>query len=216
MNCLVIAATVFEIKPLLEWLQKEENPNPALQIDVLITGIGLTATTYALQKQLSFKKPHLVIQAGVGGCFLNEAPLGKVFLIQKETIADQSVIELDKLKTLFDLALVPADQYPYKNRWLINGNPLLKKIRLPKVKGISVNEITTDLRKVKLYQKQFAPVIESMEGAALHYVCLQENIPFLQLRSTSNYIAERNKKNWNMQQSIVNLNKELLKILQSL
>lgn len=216
MNCLVIAATVFEIKPLLEWLQKEEKINPALEIDVLITGIGLTATTYALQKQLSLKKPQLVIQAGVGGCFNNEAPLGKVFLIKKETIADQSVIELDKLKTLFDLALVPADQFPYQNRWLANENPLLKKIRLPKVAGISVNEITTDTRKVKLYQKQFNPVLESMEGAALHYVCLQENIPFLQLRSTSNYIAERNKKNWNMQQSIVNLNKELLKILKSL
>jgi futalosine hydrolase len=216
MNCLVIAATVFEIKPLLEWLQREEKINPVLEIDVLITGIGLTATTYALQKQVNLKKPHLVIQAGVGGCFHKEEPLGKVFLIQKETIADQSVMELDKLKTLFDLTLVPADQFPYKNRWLVNENPLLKKIRLPKVAGISVNEITTDPRKVKLYQKQFNPVVESMEGAALHYVCLQENIPYLQLRSTSNYIAERNKKNWNMQQSIVNLNKALVKILQSL
>jgi futalosine hydrolase len=216
MNCLVIAATAFEIKPLLEWLQKEEKTNPSLEIDVLITGIGLTASTYTLQKQLSLKRPHLVIQAGVGGCFRKEEPLGKVFLIQKETIADQSVIELDKLKTLFDLALVPADQFPYKNRWLVNENPLLKKIRLPKVAGISVNEISTDPRKVRLYQKQFNPVVESMEGAALHYVCLQENISFLQLRSTSNYIAERNKKNWNMEQSIVNLNKALVKILQSL
>lgn len=213
MNCLVIAATAFEIKPLLECLQRGKKINPKLEIDVLVTGIGLTATTYSLQKQLSIKKPSLVIQAGVGGCFNKEAPLGKTYLIQKETIADQSVIELDKLKTLFDLALVPADQFPYKNRWLVNENPLLKKIRLPKVAAISVNEITTDPHKVTLYQKQFNPIIESMEGAALHYVCLQENIPFLQLRSSSNYITERNKKNWNMQQSIVNLNKELLKVL---
>ena len=216
MNCLVIAATAFEIKPLLDWLQKGEKLNSKLEIDILITGIGLTATTYSLQKQLILKKPSLVIQAGVGGCFDKKTPLGKVYLINKETIADQSVIELDKLKTLFDLSLVPADQFPYTNRWLVNNNPLLKKFRLPKVAGISVNEITTDPRKVRLYQKQFAPVIESMEGAALHYVCLQENIPFLQLRSTSNYIGERNKKNWNMQASISNLNKELLKILQSL
>lgn len=216
MNCLVIAATAFEIKPLLEWLPRAEKLNSTLELDVLITGIGLTATTYSLQKQLNLKKPSLVIQAGVGGSFHKKAALGKVYLIKKEAIADQSVIELDKLKTLFDLSLVPADQFPYTKRWLVNNNPLLKKIRLPKVVGISVNEITTDPRKVRLYQKQFAPVIESMEGAALHYVCLQENIPFLQLRSSSNYIGERNKKNWNMQASIINLNKELLKILQSL
>jgi futalosine hydrolase len=35
-----------------------------------------------------------------------------------------------------------------------------------------------------------------MEGAALHYTCLMEKIPFMQLRSISNYIAERDKSKW--------------------
>ena len=36
-----------------------------------------------------------------------------------ETIADQSVIELNKLKTLFDLKLVPQDQFPLNGAgWL--------------------------------------------------------------------------------------------------
>jgi len=52
-----------------------------------------------------------------------------------------------------------------------------------------------------------------MEGAALHYVCLMENIPFLQIRSISNYIGERNRKNWNMMDSIVNLNQALASII---
>ena len=56
-------------------------------------------------------------------------------------------------------------------------------------------------------------MVESMEGAALHYVCLKEKIPFLQIRSVSNYIGERNKKNWNMKESIANLNLELIKII---
>jgi futalosine hydrolase len=55
-----------------------------------------------------------------------------------------------------------------------------------------------------------------MEGAALHYVCLMEKIPFLQIRSISNYIGERNKKNWNMKESIINLNKELIRLLEQL
>ena len=62
----------------------------------------------------------------------------------------------------------------------------------------------------------FEPVTESMEGAALHYVCLMENIPFVQIRSISNYIGERNKKKWNMMDSINNLNIELIKLLKML
>jgi futalosine hydrolase len=79
-----------------------------------------------------------------------------------------------------------------------------------------VNEITTSKQKVQFYKKYFNPVIESMEGAALHYICLMEHIPFIQLRSVSNYIAERNKKYWNMKESIINLNNELINLLKNL
>ena len=209
MNCLIVAATPIEITPFLGYFKSSNIKN----IDVLITGIGLTATTYSLMRQLRLNKPDLVIQAGVGGCFDTSIPLGQVVVVKQEAIADQSVIELNQLKTLFDLKLVPQDQFPFKKGWLINNNEVLKKTSLRKVKGISVNEITTSKQKVKFYNETFNPVVESMEGAALHYVCLMEKIPFIQLRAVSNYIAERNKKNWNMKESITNLNKEIIKLL---
>jgi len=209
MNYLIVAATPIEITPFLGYFKSSNIKN----IDVLITGIGLTATTYSLMRQLRLKKPDLVIQAGVGGCFDTSIPLGQVVVVKQEAIADQSVIELNHLKTLFDLKLVPQDQYPFKKGWLINNNEVLKKPSLRKVKGISVNEITTSKQKVKFYNETFNPVVESMEGAALHYVCLMEKIPFIQLRAISNYITERNKKKWNMKESITNLNKEIIKLL---
>jgi len=214
MNILVTAATSIELTPFLEQFRKQDAPFFHDQdIDVLITGIGLTATTYSLSKYLQVKRPDLVIQAGVAGCFDVSIPLGTVFAIKQEAIADQSVIELNQLKTLFDLNLVPQDQYPFSKGWLVNKNDTLKKTKLKKVRGISVNEITTSKKKVAFYKEHFEPVVESMEGAALHYVCLLEKISFIQLRSTSNYIAERNKKNWNMKESIINLNRELTRLL---
>jgi len=209
MNYLIVAATPIEITPFLGYFKSSNIKN----IDVLITGIGLTATTYSLMRQLRLNKPDLVIQAGVGGCFDTSIPLGQVVVVKQEAIADQSVIELNHLKTLFDLKLVPQDQFPFKKGWLINNNEVLKKTSLRKVKGISVNEITTSKQKVKFYNETFNPVVESMEGAALHYVCLMEKIPFIQLRAISNYITERNKKKWNMKESITNLNKEIIKLL---
>ncbi|MBP9103213.1 MAG: futalosine hydrolase [Chitinophagaceae bacterium] len=212
MNCLIVAATPIEITPFLGYFKSSNIKN----IDILITGIGLTATTYSLMRQLRLKKPDVVLQAGVGGCFDTSIPLGQVVVVKQEAIADQSVIELNQLKTLFDLKLVPQDQFPFKKGWLINNSEVLKKTTLKKVKGISVNEITTSKQKIKFYTETFNPVVESMEGAALHYVCLMENIPFIQLRAVSNYIAERNKKNWNMKESILNLNKEIIKLLNNL
>ena len=52
-----------------------------------------------------------------------------------------------------------------------------------------------------------------MEGAALHYVALQEKIPFLQMRSLSNFVGERDKSKWVMDIVIVNLNIELERII---
>ena len=109
---------------------------------------------------------------------------------------------------------MPQDQYPYKKGWLINTNKeVLKKTKLKIVKGISVNQISTSKQMIKFYRDVFDPVTESMEGAALHYVCLIENIPFVQIRSISNYIGERNKKKWDMMDSIANLNDTLIKII---
>ena len=98
----------------------------------------------------------------------------------------------------------------------MNNNDVLKKVNLKKVIAVTVNEITTSPEKVKFYRRKFNPVIESMEGAALHYVCLKEKIPFVQLRSVSNYITERNKKNWNIKESVINLNNELIHLLENL
>lgn len=216
MNCLVVAATVIELTPFLEKYRNGKGLPVTIDIDVLVTGIGLTATTYSLTRQLQVKRPDIILQAGVSGCFDTTIPLGSVLAINQETIADQSVIELDQLKTLFNLKLVPQNQYPFSKGWLVNKSEVLKKVKLKKVKGVSVNEITTSKQKVNFYKNTFNPVVESMEGAALHYVCLMEKIPFLQIRSVSNYISERNKKNWNMKESITNLNNELITLLHTL
>ena len=124
--------------------------------------------------------------------------------------------ELKRLKTLFDLELVPHDQFPFKKGWLENDRELLNVTKLKKVSAISVNEITTSGERVKFYKNAFKPVVESLEGAALHYTCLMEKIPFLQLRSISNYITERNKKKWDMKKSIANLNNELIKLVETI
>lgn len=212
MNILLAAATISEVTPFIEHY-REKSSDYYPPVDVLITEIGLTACSYSLTKQISIKRPDIIIQAGIGGCFDQTIPLGTVVAVRQEAIADQGVMESGKLKTLFDLKLVSQNQFPFSNGWLVNKSEVLKKVKLKKVKAVSTNEITVSERKIKLYKELFDPVVETMEGAALHYVCLMEKIPFFQIRSISNYIGERNKKNWNMKDSIISLNKELISFL---
>lgn len=217
MNILLAAATSAEISPFIEqYRQAGESLLSGHELDIVITGIGLPAATYSLTKQIHIKRPDLIIQAGIAGCFDPSIPLGTAVAIRQDAIADMGVVEKKSWKTLADLKLVAKDQFPYSNKWLVNKSDVLKKIKLKKVSSISINEITTRAAKKKLYKELFNPTTESMEGASLHYVCLLEKIPFIQLRAISNYIGERNKKNWKIKESIINLNKELIRLLQQL
>jgi len=209
MSILVIAATAKEIEP---FLKKYRKSNDNLEVvDILVTGIGLTSTAYSLAKQMSIKKPSLVIQAGVAGCFDPAIPLGSTFVIKRDRIADFGVMEGGQFNSVYKMGLVKGS-----NGWFVNKSQVLKQTRLKKVDAISVNTISTDKQQIADYRREYNPVLESMEGAAMHYVCSKEKIAFLQLRSVSNYIGERNKKNWKLKESIENLNQELILLLSKL
>ena len=216
MNCLLVSATSFEIAPFLDKLQQKSGSYTGLPPDVLVTGIGLTAAAYAITRQLQLKRYDLAIQAGIAGCFDRGLPLGKVVVIGRDTIADQGVLENKTFNTVFDMKLVPENKFPYTKGWLVNPHKeLLKQTGLKAVKGISVNEISTGRGRIQLLEAKYAGVAESMEGAAFHYTCLMEGVPFVQLRSLSNYTGERNKAKWKMKDAMANLNDTLSNIFNS-
>jgi futalosine hydrolase len=206
MKILVTAATALEIKPFITGLRQHHSMH---EIDVVITGIGLVAATYALAKQVGAKRPDLVIQAGIAGSFDKAISRGTVVAISKEAIGDLGVMEAGSLKSLFDLGFIKPNQPPFTRGWLINKSTVLKKSSLQKVSAISINEVTTSRKRIELYKQLLSPMIESMEGAALHYVCLREGIEFIQLRAVSNYVGERDKKKWDFKTSIENLSKQI-------
>jgi futalosine hydrolase len=67
-----------------------------------------------------------------------------------------------------------------------------------------------------LYSGRYKASLESMEGAALHYMGRDLHIPFIQIRAVSNYVGERNKAKWKMKEAIYNLNETLLQYLDAL
>lgn len=225
MYILLVAATTFEIQPVMDLLkdpfQNKASRNPDglpdfHETDILITGVGSIATTYTLTRQIGRRKPDMIIQAGIAGCFTQKAA-GEVVAIKEESLADLGVWEDRRFKTLFDLNLAPPDVSPFSKGLLINPyKELLALSGLEPVRAVTVNEISTDKTRIEWIQQNTAPVVESMEGGGFHYVCLQESIPFLQLRSISNDIGERDKTKWNIRAAITNLNTRLIDLLGNL
>src|SRR5690606_34819346 len=202
----IIAATKPEIQPARSFLKKEDIP-------AVFCGVGLRLSVYAITRAILKHQPGLVIQAGIAGWFDRQIPLGSVLAVSKEAFGDIGVLEQQQWRSVFDLGLLSLNERPFKEGWLANPyKKLLTGSGLRAVPGISMNEVSTNKSRIRMLASQDA-VIESMEGAALHYVALMERVPFLQIRAVSNYAGERDKRKWNFGDSIGNLNRELVRIV---
>lgn len=210
MSLLLCAATSFEIQPTIDFIKEHRFNN---QITVLFTGVGLMATAYSLTKQIGLRQPKMIIQAGIAGALDPTLELTRVVAIKAEIVGDLGVVENNSFQDLFSLGFIPKDGAPFKKGQLVNPHLTENIADLKQVTGVSVNEISTDKERITYYQQTLGAQIESMEGAALHFVALQEGIPFLQLRSISNYIAERNKQAWKLQEAIGTLNEKLQELI---
>ncbi|WP_173003175.1 futalosine hydrolase [Chitinophaga sp. SYP-B3965] len=213
MKVLVTAATEPEIKPLINWLKEEVTINGQIEVEVMITGIGMFSTAYHLGKYFAKKRPDLAIQAGIAGSFQHSWPIGETVVIEQEVLGDLGVEDNDQYKDLFDIGLWKADMAPFTHNYLPNTSP---DFGLRKARGVTVNMVSGSAATITRLEEKYQPDIESMEGAAFHYCCLMENIPFLQLRTISNYVEVRDKSKWNIPLAVTNLNNTLRSILQTI
>ena len=213
MKILLTAATTFEIEPTLQLIEKK-GFSPNVEIEVLITGIGPVNATYLVTTAIIDKKPDLVIQAGIAGSFdYNNVPAAQTVLVKYDAFGDLGMEEKGKFTTVFDAGFAGKNHFPFTEGWLINQNALLNNSALPVVKSVTINKVSDNAVQKQQLAETFAADIETMEGAALHYVCLQQNVPFLQIRSVSNEVGERDKSKWKIKEAVENLNNELIKIL---
>ncbi len=214
MHIVLVAATIFEIQPVIDFLQQSENVVAGHSVGVVITGVGLLHTSYQLTKHLRQNRPDLMLQAGIGGSFSPSLLPGQVVLIDQDIVGDLGVEEEGVFKDITDMGFLGANELPYADKWLVNdqatrwGHP-----GLPMVKGLTINEITTRPERIALLQQKYAASVESMEGAAFHYVALQEGISFLQVRAISNFVGERDKSKWRIKEAVAALNDALITIL---
>lgn len=218
MKLLVTAATSNELAPFLSYLekkglQKEDNsfPESKGKVKILITGPGSVGTVYGLTKELNRHTYDLVIQAGIAGAFSRGMALGSLWQISREIFADLGAEDPTAFLDLFDLGLLKINDPPFEGKSLPAANssvPVLSD--LPCATGITVNKVSGKEETIQMLREKYDPQLESMEGAAFHYVCLMEKVNFIQVRSVSNYVELRDKTKWDIPLAIRELNRVLI------
>ncbi len=215
---LIVSPTTAEMAPLLDFLRdsgfhNDEGDLFALgnfEIYVLHCGIGLTAMSVRLTPLLYALQPDLCICMGIAGSFDRSVPLGEVFNVESEQFGDLGVEEVDgSFGDLFDMDWVDPDDFPFQGGRLINPG-MRDAAFLPRARSLSVNKVHGFGPSIEAIRSKYDVKIENMEGAAFFYACLMANVPFLEIRSVSNYVEPRNRNAWRVDLAIDRLNEAII------
>jgi futalosine hydrolase len=218
MNVLLVAATELELQPVITTLQAMHFSRNGHEVHFLPTGVGQAVTAFTLAQYLAQFNNRFgaIVQAGIGGVFNGMFPLGTVVQVERDCFGDLGMEEKGRFTTLFEAGFAKANEKPYTNGWLVNESVLLDKLPLPKAKAVTVNKVSDSPLQRQQLLDVFNPVVESMEGAAFHYACLQYGLPFVQLRAISNDVGQRDKANWDIPTAVNNLSNAVLQLIDSL
>jgi futalosine hydrolase len=182
-------------------------------VRVLITGPGTVNTVQSLTAAIENARPSLIIQTGCAGAFresgLNIGDIG----MATEEIDIQLGVETENERlplTEVPFSVIKSCHGDIKNRYpldieLVNqALDTLRKIfegkRVRVIKGsfVTVSTITATETRAKDIYKHYRPCMEGMEGAGAAHLSIHYDIPFLEIRSASNFVGKRDRDSWNL------------------
>ncbi|GAB3915730.1 futalosine hydrolase [Mucilaginibacter boryungensis] len=217
MKILIVAATQSEIEPLfqvgsltpeVQSPQSEDLELPTQDLRLLVTGVGMVATAFALGRHLATHQYDLAINLGIAGSFDRSLDLGEVVEVTTDILAelgaedDEDFLSIEQLgfgESVFTASTTLSGIF---NQHHIDSSNLLLK----HTTGITVNTVHGNEQAIEKITSRLDVQVESMEGAAFFYACRKAGIPCIQIRAVSNYVEKRNRDGWQIGLAIKNLN----------
>jgi futalosine hydrolase len=220
MRILLVTATWMEVNLLVDELEKVEEKSHLLNtyrlddhlVDVLITGIGVAFTTFHLTSTLHQEKYDLVIDFGIAGSLTRQLKIGEVVNVVYEEFADLGAETSEEFLTLFESGFIDINEFPFENG-ILKASDALAWEGLKKVRGITVNRSHRNPDSISKLLSKFSGHTESLEGAAVFYVCNWLGIECYQIRAISHYVEIEDSSKWNIPLALDNLKHSLIQHL---
>ena len=224
MRFLLVTATDLEIAPLISRLTPGSHSLErwasfsygSHDVDVLTTGVGMTATAAWCARLLARQSYDLAVNLGVCGSFTPECPPGTVVNVVADSIPELGAEDDQHFLTIQQLGLLGADEPPFSGGRLVNPNPAVNPViaGLPAVSGITVNTVHGNEASIARVVARVAPDVETMEGAAFMYACLVSGAACAQVRAVSNVVERRNRSAWKLPEAVNALADAALRIIE--
>lgn len=221
---LVAAATTRETADLLELSCVKQGGGSARDIPIRasiqsipfylgITGIGSVNTASRLTRFIERVEPDLVIQAGIAGTFRDSGlGIGDVAVADREVYIHAGVENPVSSYPLDPLPFPLVEDQKETCRGVFHPDPDFSEtaqksaetafsdtgVKVKKGLFITVSTITASHETERLLYNRFAPLAESMEGAAAAQTANLYGIPFVEIRAVSNFVGIRDKSRWNI------------------
>ncbi|MFW5821157.1 MAG: futalosine hydrolase [Bacteroidota bacterium] len=178
---------------------------------ILRSDPGIFSASYYLTRELTLKNYELVINAGICGTYNQKLNIGSAVRVESEFFADTGA---EDGKTLFDLGLMNKDAFPFQNGKLHDNPGNIKGLDdiLPAVKAVTVNRISQTNMNISFIMTKYRPDIESMEGAAVFYICANEGLNYIQIRGISNVVGDRDQDNWEVGKAMKSVGEAIVSI----
>lgn len=202
MNLLLVAATEQEIPSFSSLTQHLVGQ---YHISVLITGVGMVETAYALGRHLVQQQYDLAINVGIAGSLCRSFALGEVVYVKEDCFIELGAEDGDQFLGIDTLGFG-------QSRYMALPNSLAQNFinGIPAVSGITVNTVHGNQQSIALLRQRTDALIETMEGAAFYYSCHQAKQPCIQLRAVSNYVERRDRASWQIGKAVRSLDRFLL------
>jgi futalosine hydrolase len=172
-------------------------------VDVIISGVGLTATAISTLRAIQQNKPDVLILAGIAGAFTDSTfKMSDVVLVESEVEGDLGFFTPAGFVHLAHLPL----EMDFERRHTLICPYLPPATPFKLARSVSLNAAMAPFIDSKNVD------IENMEGAAFFHVCLQEKQRFLELRAISNMVKIGDD-NWDMQGSVLALTDSLHRLI---
>jgi futalosine hydrolase len=224
MRVLFVAATELEVKKLISnfefrisdlgkglYYSPPDSYRDTTHHSLLITGVGMVATAFALGRELAKNQYDLAINLGIAGSFDRSIAPGDLVEITEDTLAE---LGAEDDETFLPIAQMGFGESTFKASQLLSN--LYNNSKLKQATAITVNTVHGNDASIQKIQQRFNAQTESMEGAAFFYACREARVPCLQIRAVSNYVEKRNRDAWQIGLAVKNLNIFAVALLEEL
>jgi futalosine hydrolase len=241
-DILILAATFKEIEPFLKILN---NPQQAevgkrkiisghyghQQMHTVITDPGMVNAAQAMTAAVESINPSIIIQTGCAGAFKQTGlRIGDIGIATEEIDLHLGIEAPHPSHVLRPLpfSVLRSNRQTYTNRYPAHPKltataygMLTRKFRPLKIgvfRGpfLSVSTITATDERAAQHFDNYHAIMEQMEGSGTAHLSLLYNIPFIEIRSASNWVGNRKRHQWDIPLAAENVARALGAFVESL